>query len=454
MKKTEKKTDILASSADLLQEITDDAARKAKRRRAQKEAAAKKADKDDVTPQRQKVVVKQPAAKKATRRAKAERPARKKAPQTDKGTRIKATRAVTKKGSTPSARKLDSSIVKVLEEAGHPVSLPVQVSHPKACVRSGLYMLDLILSGGFRKGRMYTILGHSGHGKSTLLQEALAAAQRQGIRIFHFDLEASSARNYMARQGIIGDDSYRLADGSRGYYYLQPETGEEFYRTAIRLCRALPEDRSDDTPPKTIILLDSYESMDSEAISEDKAPIGSYARMHSQWQKKLRRNIVKAGAVLVATNQLRTSGIGSFFVNQEDDAGGYALRFYADVRVFLRTKAMQKEGTLKGVSLGSVQTKKSKVCDPFKKEEVRLIIGRGFDRLYDRLALMVQTGHIKKDKARFKIGSKTYQYRAARALMKQREWREKCEEVAALSATYRDYFKPAPLMLEEWDTDE
>jgi recombination protein RecA len=383
-------------------------------------------------------VPKKPAAKPAAKKA-----AKKPAPPTpkSKGAETPAPRTkATKEGtSTKAARDLDKSLEDILTKMGHPVALPVQCSHPRNCIHSGLFMLDLITSGGYRKGRLYTLLAHSGHGKSTLIQEAIAAAQVQGVRIFHFDIEHSSTRQYMTRQGILMDDSYRLDDGSRGYYYLDPETGEEFYRMAGRMLQALPKDTDPETPPKTLVIVDSYEAFDSEAINDEKNPIGVYARMHSTWQKRLRRQVRRAGATLVATNQLRTSGIGSFFVDAEDDAGGYALKFYSDCRVFVRMGSPKQE--LGGVCKGSLRTKKNRMAEPFKKaDDVRLILGRGYDRLHDRLTFLVTTGQIRREGAYYKIGDKKLQYKRARELMRKSKYVDRCFEIARRLATYEKFF--------------
>jgi len=404
-------------------------------------------------PATSKAPAKKPQAKKAPTKApaqkasvKADPPAKK--PPANKGAEIQAPRTKANKGktTTKAARDMDKKLEEVLVKMGHPVALPVQCSHPRSCIHTGLFNLDLILSGGYRKGRLYTLLGHSGHGKSTLVQEAIAAAQIQGVRIFHFDMEHSSARQYMVRQGILLDDTYRLDDGSRGYYYLDPETGEEFYRMAGRMLNALPRDPDPETPPKTLVLVDSYEAFDSEAINDEKQPIGVYARMHSIWQKRLRRQVRKAGAVLVATNQIRTSGIGSFYVDDEDDAGGYALKFYSDCRVFVRMGRFagktSKSGLPEGVAKGSFFTKKNRTADPFKKaEDVRLIRGRGYDRLHDRLMFLVITGQIKRDGAYYKMpGDKKLQYKRARELMRKPKFVNRCFEIAGRMATYEKFF--------------
>ncbi|NIT79697.1 MAG: hypothetical protein GWN58_33620 [Anaerolineae bacterium] len=376
-----------------------------------------------------------------TKKATKKKAATKKQATAKKGAETVAPRTAANKGETrtKAARDLDKGLEEVLEKMGHPTALPVQCSHPRNCIHTGLFMLDLITSGGYRKGRLYTLLAHSGHGKSTLIQEAIAAAQIQGVRIFHFDIEHSSTRQYMTRQGILMDDSYRLDDGSRGYYYLDPETGEEFYRMAGRMLQKLPKDPDPETPPKTIVLVDSYEAFDSEAINDEKNPIGVYARMHSTWQKRLRRQIRRAGAVLVATNQIRTSGIGSFFVDQEDDAGGYALKFYSDCRVFVRMGSPKKE--LGGVCKGSLRTKKNRMAEPFKKaDDVRLILGQGYDRLHDRLTFLVTTGQIKRDGAYYRFGDKKLQYKRAREMMRKTKYVDRCFEIAKRMATYEKFF--------------
>ncbi len=359
-----------------------------------------------------------------------------------KVTSIQATRAAkgAKIEKPLTAKQLDKAIEGTLLKMDFQIESPPQVSDPKNCIHTGLFMLDLILSGGYRKGRLYTHTGQPSSGKSTLIQEGIAAAQKSLCRIFFSDIEESATRQYMTKQGIVSDTAYRLPDGGRGFYYLEPESGEHYYRMACRVLNTLPVDRDADTPPKTIFFTDSYESMPSETITEDTNPIGAYARMHSRFQKMLRKKIKRAGAVHVATNQLRTAGIGSFYVNPEAEAGGYALKYYSDAKTIIRMSRPGTKGCPEGVAAVVIECTRNRMADPGKKGRFRLIIGQGFDRLFDRLEFLITVGEIKKVGLKYIIGGKKLSYKKARETMADPHYLKLCKMLRRKVSTYKKFF--------------
>lgn len=401
---------------------------------------------------RKKSSKKKAKASKAPAKKKAKPSKKKKA--TKKGQRVKATRAVTGSGKTKRAESFDKKIDAILGKMGHPVDYPVQISDPINCMHTGLFMLDLILCGGYRKGRMYTHIGRPNAGKSTLAQEAIAAAQRAGRRVWFFDIEESAARVLMVRQGIIPDATYKCRDGSRGFRYLTPETGEEFYEMSISMLDALPPDPDPNTPPQTLLVVDSYESITSAALTDKKQPIGVFGRMHSQHQKRLRKRLKRAGATMVATNQLRVSGIGGIFVNPEDEAGGYALKYYSDAKTKLNFKKPGADGAPKNVIPIKMKTTRNRMADPFKEAQFRLILGRGYDRLYDRLKFLVTVGEIKCTGAYYLIKGKKLQAKRAREAMKDPYFRRLCFYLRKKMSTYERYFNVFGTDEMDWDDKE
>jgi RecA/RadA recombinase len=290
---------------------------------------------------------------------------------------------------------------------------------------------------------MYTHVAGPSSGKSTLMQEHLAAAQLQGMLIYYFEVEESGEGSYMLRQGVKPPAEYMLKDGSRGFYYLVPQTGEEVYRIAIGFLKQLPtldRDTLIHRPPRVIFLVDGYESMTSEGVTVDKNPIGQYARMHSRFQKIVHNHLRRTGSAWVATNQTRTSGIGSFIVNPEADAGGQALKFYADVKTFLRRKRAGADNFPDGVAPLSIQTTKNRLCVPYQTIRERVYIGHGVDRLFDRLMFLVTVGKVKQDGKVFTIDGKKYNLDRARKLMREDTWWRLCRHLRRDPAVYDQYF--------------
>lgn len=370
-----------------------------------------------------------------------------------KATKKKKAKTASKLTITRSARALDRKLLTYIEKS-NAIVYPVQVSDVRHCISTGLYGLDLIWCGGLRRGRFYTILGMPSDGKSTLIQEIVAALQRQKIRIFHFDIEGGSSRKYMTKQGIIPPDEieiigdkeypkYRLKDGSRGYYYFQPETGDESYQMLYNLLDMLPRVPLDedgkpiDGPPTAAVLTDSYESMVPEGVDIDQNPIGAAARMHSRYQKVIKPLMRRVGAVSVATNQIRMKIMA--FGNPETDGGGLALQFYADAKARLRRRKEKKEGN-RYISEVKIKCTKNKMADPFHEYSARLIIGRGFDHLHDRLEFLRMCGELEVERGKYMIDGKKYPYGKARKLMDKPEWKKKCRAISRQQSTYDWFF--------------
>ena len=377
-------------------------------------------------------------------------------------TKVKKVATKTKVIITPAARARDKKIAAYLEKSGQ-ISFPIQVSECRHTLHTGLFGVDLIMCGGWRRGREYTVLGMPSEGKSSFAQEAIAAAQRQKVMIWHYDIEAGSSKKYMQTQGIIPPDAielvngveipkYRLADGSKGYYYFQPDTGDEAYQSIVNLCNMMPpiphddEGKLVDGKPTVLVVIDSYEAMNPEGVTIETNPLGAAARMHSRYQKQLRSAIRRCGAALVATNQIRMKVMA--FGNPETDGGGLALQFYADAKMRIRRRREQKEGS-RYVSEVKFKCTKSKMHDPFNEYEARLVIGRGFDRAHDRLEFLTMAGEVEVDRGKyiFTNGPKTADgkpkklpYKTARKLMLEPEWRKRCFQLRRSQKLYDWYF--------------
>lgn len=360
------------------------------------------------------------------------------------------------KGKSKKLINVDALILESCKSVGISCEYPVQFSSPVNCIHSGSFLFDLVSSGGFRNGRMHTISGPSGAGKSTLMQYVVLAAQKQGLRIYHFDIEKSAIFTYMKRQGIKMGDDYRLANGDRGYYYFRPRTLEEAYKAACRLLEILPTPQNPNTRPDTILILDSYKSMVPQEHLDGKATLGLHARLHDYWQPILRNQIENSTATLVATNQMRVKGIGSFFCREEESAGN-ALKFYADARYLItRSKTgSDQKGWGKcpdHVSPVSLRVIKNRMCDSEGiKADMRFIRGLGFDLLHDRLAFLVMIGEVKKlEKNMLELDGEKCAYKKARTLMREKEWYKLCQKKRKDIKVYENFFNQrAPA--EEWE---
>lgn len=253
-------------------------------------------------------------------------------------------------------------------------------------ISTGCLSLDLALGvGGVPRGRIVEIYGPESSGKTTLCLHIIAEAQKQGGICAFVDMEHALDPYYAARVGV---DVNNL-------YVSQPDTGEQ----ALEITEALIRSGTMD-----VVVLDSVAALVPRAEIEgemgDNHP-GLQARLMSQALRKLSGIIKQTNTVTIFTNQIRHK-IGIMFGNPETTSGGNALKFYASVRLDIRSIQSIKAG---GEIIGNrtrVKVKKNKVAPPFRECEFDIMYNQGISRSGDVVDLGVTMNIIDKRGAYFR----------------------------------------------------
>jgi len=251
-------------------------------------------------------------------------------------------------------------------------------------VSTGSLKLNRALGiGGLPLGRMVEIFGWESSGKTTIALNAIADAQKQGLKCLLVDAENAFDPEYADALGVKVDE----------LQYCQPSCGEEGFEIADSLIC------SGDVQ---VVVIDSVAAMIPKAELEGAmgdAKLGLHARLMSQVCRKIVGSVAKHNVLCIFINQFRHK-IGGYG-NPEVTTGGNALQFYASIRLEVRRSTTNENSVTdnngeKSGNLTSVKVIKNKCSPPFRKAEFNIMYGIGIDNLEELVDLAVEDGIINK----------------------------------------------------------
>ena len=255
-------------------------------------------------------------------------------------------------------------------------------------IPTGSIGLDLALGiGGVPRGRIVEIYGPESSGKTTLCSHIIAQAQAIGGTCAFIDVEHALDPSYATKIGVDVDN----------LYISQPDTGEQ----ALEIVEALVRSGAMD-----VIVIDSVAALVPRAEIEGDmgdSHMGLQARLMSQALRKLAGAVKKSNTCLIFTNQIRMK-IGVLFGNPETTTGGHALKFYASVRIEIRSGQQIKVGKDSIGKRAKIKIKKNKVAPPFKAVEFDIMFNEGISVTGDVLDVGTEMEIVKKRGAYYSYG--------------------------------------------------
>ncbi len=237
-------------------------------------------------------------------------------------------------------------------------------------VPTGSLALDIALGvGGVPKGRIVEVFGMEASGKTSLALHMIAEVQREGGTAAFIDAEHALDPTYSRALGV--DLDHMLIS--------QPNSGEQALEITEQLTRSGAID---------IIVIDSVAALVPTAEIEGQmgdSQVGLQARLMSQAMRKLSGAISQSKTIVVFTNQMRSMISTSRFGPSTTTSGGWALKFYASLRLQMWASGRIEEGTERVGTHVNVRVVKNKVAPPFKEATFDVIYGRGIVRSRDLL---------------------------------------------------------------------
>ena len=248
------------------------------------------------------------------------------------------------------------------------------------CISTGSLSLDIALGiGGIPRGRVTEIFGPESSGKTTLALEVIAEAQKVGGVAAFVDAEHALDVQYARKLGVQTDD----------LLVSQPDYGEQALEITEILVRSGALD---------VVVIDSVAALVPKAEIDGEmgdSHMGLQARLMSQALRKLTAIISKSHTSVIFINQIRHK-IGVMFGNPETTTGGNALKFYASVRLDIRSRGAIKDGQDVVGNRTRVKVVKNKIAPPFKEAEFDIMYGKGISRSGDVLDLGVNLNLVEK----------------------------------------------------------
>ena len=233
--------------------------------------------------------------------------------------------------------------------------------------------------GGFPRGRVTEIYGAESGGKTTLMLQACAAANKMGLAALIIDavhaLEPARALELGCTKELLAIYQPTSAEDALDLLYEECKLGEY----AIIAC-------------DSAAALTPLKEMENSAADNT---IGLQARLLSTNLRKIVPAASVSNTCVLFTNQLRTK-IGVTFGNPNTTPGGNALKFYVSLRIEVTRIATNKEKDIPVSNRVRVKAVKNKLAQPYRQVEVDLIFGLGYDNKSCVFDAAVEAGLIKK----------------------------------------------------------
>ena len=250
--------------------------------------------------------------------------------------------------------------------------------------KTGIVALDEVLNGGLETGSLIELSSESQAGKSTLVLHLAKNMAEQGLKTLYIDSEGSVKNDMLKGIGLLPYLS--TGENRNNLFTLVRESGYSKVEELISVALQNEDFKLFVIDSLTALTYDDYLDLESKKDIVDHQ-IGLDARLIGRLLKKLNALKTAYNCIFIIINQTRTN-MGGYVVTKES-TGGQAVKFYPDVRLFMKVKEkIQDEKDLiigkQKIPIGAnctIEAKKSRVGLGYIPYPITIYYGKGASNL-------------------------------------------------------------------------
>lgn len=241
---------------------------------------------------------------------------------------------------------------------------------------TGILGMDLMLGGGFPKGRLVSIAGTESSCKTTTALTCIAKVMKDDPNALCYFYDSENSLDTLYAESLGVDLTRLVVDDTQ-----IAEEGLTKLRDAI------------DSGMFSIAVLDSTNSLSPSKDNDtdiSSTSMALRARILSNAYPQLVGKCAKNNCTLIVIEQIRKA-IGVMFGNPEINTVGESGKFYMSQRIMMRRQTKVNEEN--GIAISNeVKCKviKNKVAPPYRTCDLVCIYGKGFDDITDTVNLAIQ----------------------------------------------------------------
>lgn len=271
-------------------------------------------------------------------------------------------------------------------------------------ISTGSLSLNSIISGnmfnGIPCGRITTLMGESGTGKSYIAARTAANAQKQGFEVIWFDSENATSAPFVENMGV----------NINTLNHLPITTLEDFRNQTYQILDMLEEKHVGE---KYMIVLDSLGNLPTEKELRDAeeghnaSDMGLRAKIIKSMTRLITAKVAKLNiAVLLTNHTYQGKAPNPMMQAPEIPQGGRGVVYISSIIILLTKKILREDKTDKKRLSGNILkaiTKKNRFVPEGQRAEIKLDFETGPNKYYGLLDQAEKFEFLKKDKTRYYV---------------------------------------------------